>query len=238
MNCGDDQNGGMSFTNPDVDLTALPRFDEARLHALHPRYPRLVLALVALTGVPAFLVVAVVVSLLDRILGFAIVLGVLALFAAVAWFAHRAASVIRYAVRRHDVIVRSGVFWRKEAVQPIKRIQHVEEVQGPLDKLFGLSTLKLFSAGTGHVTFQIPGLDVATAAALSRFILSFHEPAAGAHAPAAATHAASGTAAGAAAPAPPADAGPSKPAANAAPPSGAADAVREGARPRGERSEP
>lgn len=242
MICADDQNGGMAFTNPDVDLTALPRFDEARLHALHPRYPRLVLGLVALIEVPAFLAVAGVVSLLDRgrvPAPFAIVLGVLAVFAAVAWFKHRAASVIRYAVRQHDVIVRSGVFWKKVAVQPIKRIQHVEEMQGPLDKFFGLSTLKLFSAGTGHVTLQIPGLDVATAAALSRFILSFHEPGADAPAPAAGAHAAgSGTAVGAAAPSSPADSGPSRPADNGAPPGAAADAVRESARPRAERSEP
>jgi membrane protein YdbS with pleckstrin-like domain len=232
----------MSFTNPDVDLAALPRFDEARLHALHPRYPRLVLGLVGLIEVPAFLVLAVVVSLLDRIVvpaRFAIALGVLALFATVAWFAHRTASAIRYAVRRHDVIVRSGVFWQKVAVQPIKRIQHVQEMQGPLEKFFGLSTLKLFSAGTGHVTLQIPGLDVATAAALSRFILGFHEPGADAPVPAAAAHAGgSGTAVGAATPSSPADGGPPKPAADGAPPSAAADAVGEGPRPGAERSEP
>lgn len=169
----------MSFTNPDVDLATLPRFDEARLHALDPRYARLVLVVAALIEVPAVIVIAVVVARLDRIPipgRLAIVLGVVLLLAALAWFAHQAASVIRYGVRRHDVIVRSGVFWKTEAVQPIKRIQHVEQVQGPLDKRVGLSTLKLFSAGTGHVTFQIPGLEVETAAALSRFILSFHEP--------------------------------------------------------------
>lgn len=212
----------MSFTNPDVDIAALPRFDEARLHALHPRYPRLVLALVGLIEVPAFIVIAVVVSLLgrDRVPApFAIVLGVLALFVAVAWFRHKAASVIRYAVRQHDVIVRSGVFWKKDAVQPIKRIQHVEEVQGPLDKFFDLSTLKLFSAGTGDVRLQIPGLDVATAAALRSFILSVHESGADAPAPAAPAHAV-------------------EPAANAAPPSAVADAAGESAAPLSERSEP
>ena len=193
MICDDDQNDGMAFTNPDVDLTALPRFDEARLHALHPRYPRLVLGLAALIEVPAVLVVAVIVSLVDRIrapAGLAIVLGALAACVAIAWFRHRTASLIRYGVRRHDVIVRSGIFWRKEAVLPLKRIQHVEEVQGPLDKLFALSTLRLFSAGTGHVTLLIPGLDMPTAAALSRFILSLHEPGADAPEPTAAAHAA------------------------------------------------
>jgi membrane protein YdbS with pleckstrin-like domain len=231
----DDKKGSMSFTNPDVDLAVLPRFDEARLHALDPRYARLVLGLAALVEVPAVVVVAVVVSLLDRIPvpgRVAIVLGVFALLAAVAWFAHEAASVIRYAARRHDVIVRSGVFWTKEAVQPIKRIQHVEQVQGPLDKRFGLSTLKLFSAGTGYATFQIPGLDVETAAALSRFILSFHEPAAmGGTSPGVAAHAAVSATADRAD-------GPAPAVAAAAQPSASADAGGEGAPPPAERPEP
>lgn len=87
------------------------------------------------------------------------------------WFAWKSASVIRYAVREQDVIVQTGIFWRKETIQPIARIQHVEQTQGPLDKRFGLYTLKLFSAGTGHVSFQIPGLSARTAARLKRYLL-------------------------------------------------------------------
>ncbi len=87
------------------------------------------------------------------------------------WFVWKSASVIRYAIRDQDVIVQTGIFWRKETIQPIVRIQHVEQTQGPLEKRFGLYTLKLFSAGTGHVTFQIPGLAARTAARIKRFLL-------------------------------------------------------------------
>ena len=103
--------------------------------------------------------------------GLPYVLGACVLVACLLWVAWKSASVIRYAVRDHDVIVRNGIFWRKETLQPIVRIQHVEQFQGPLDKRFGLYTLKLFSAGTGHVTFQIPGLDARTAARLKRYLL-------------------------------------------------------------------
>jgi hypothetical protein len=83
--------------------------------------------------------------------------------------------VIRYAIREHDVIVHAGVFWKKETVQPIRRIQHVEQHQGPIDKRYGLYELKLFSAGTGQFTFRIPGLDATAAARIKQFILEVQQ---------------------------------------------------------------
>jgi hypothetical protein len=173
----------MSFTNAAVDLESLPRFDEVALHRLDPRYPRLVLAVALIVELPALIGATLIVFLVPPIplpLRIAIEGAVLGVLAFVPWLAFRWVSAIRYAVREHDVIRRSGLFWQTEIVQPIKRIQHVEQTQGPLDKWFGLSTIKLYSAGTGNVTLRIPGLEAATAAAIGRLILSFHEP--GAHA--------------------------------------------------------
>jgi hypothetical protein len=166
----------MSFVNAAVGLDSLPRAEETPLLPLDPRYPRLVLGVALLVEVPVFFAAAVFVllalpvSLPARL---ALVLAAFAVLPGVVWHTHRAASVIRYAVRQHDVIVRTGVFRRKETVQPIKRIQHVELVQGPLEKRLGLSTLRLYSAGTGHVTLRIPGLETDVATRVSAFILGF-----------------------------------------------------------------
>jgi len=168
----------MSFTNLQVDLDTLPRFDAVRFQTLHACYPRIVLGLAVAFEIPALLGAAFVLLAASPPAAIRSSIGAALLLAAVfvAWLAHKSASVMRYAVRRHDVVLRTGVFWRKETVQPIKRIQHVEQVQGPVDKKFGLSKIKLFSAGTGHVTFEIPGLDAEMAAAIKRYILSYHEP--------------------------------------------------------------
>lgn len=169
----------MSFTNVAVDLKSLPRYDEAPLRRLDPRFPRLVLAVASLVALPGAiaavtaLIVAPPIGLPLRLLLAAVVLSVVG-FAV--WLPYRWASTVRYAVRQHDVIRRAGLFWTTETVQPIKRIQHVEREQGPLEKRFGLSTIKLYSAGSGNVTLRIPGLEAETAAALCRYILSFHEP--------------------------------------------------------------
>ena len=168
----------MSFSNGQIDPETLPRFEAVEFERLSPKYAPLVLGISAAFWTLVVLGVVVANILADglRSAVFSLralpyIFGAAILIAFLMWVAWKSASVIRYAVREHDVIVRTGIFWRKETVQPIVRIQHVEQTQGPLEKRFGLYTLKLFSAGTGHVTFQIPGLTARTAARLKRFLL-------------------------------------------------------------------
>ena len=169
----------MSFVNVQVPLESLPKFSVVELQAPDPRYARVTLGVALCFEMPALVVATIglfVGAVPSGALGVPAALliygAIVAGMTLLAWFVHRSASVIRYAVRQHDVIVRSGVFWRKETVQPIKRIQHVEQHQGPVDKRFGLYQLNLFSAGTGHFALRIPGLSAAAAARIKQFILT------------------------------------------------------------------
>jgi membrane protein YdbS with pleckstrin-like domain len=168
----------VSFTNLQLDLDAIPRFEEVRFQRLSPQYAPLVLGVSIAFWAICLLVILLAAVIIDpfgqalfAIEALPFFAGGLVVLSFAIWVSWKSASVIRYAVREADVIVQSGIFWRKETIQPIVRIQHVEQAQGPLDKRFGLYTLKLFSAGTGHVTFQIPGLSARTAARLKRFLL-------------------------------------------------------------------
>lgn len=76
-----------------------------------------------------------------------------------------------YAVRDQDVHYRKGVIWRSETSLPFSRIQHVEVDRGPLERLYGLSTLKFFAAGGGSADLSVPGLNEADAIKLRAFIL-------------------------------------------------------------------
>lgn len=172
----------MSFANLQVPLESLPRFAVVELCGLHPRYARVVLGVALAFEALAFVVVTVLLfAVLVPNAGLPIAIAslihglVAALLIFLGWFSHKSASVIRYAIREHDVIVHSGVFWKKETVQPIRRIQHVEQHQGPIDKRYGLYELKLFSAGTGQFTFRIPGLDATAAARIKQFILEVQQ---------------------------------------------------------------
>lgn len=63
-----------------------------------------------------------------------------------------------YVLRDHDMSFYAGVIFKVITIQPFTRLQHIEITRGPLERLFGLATLKLFSAGGAQHTMAIPGL--------------------------------------------------------------------------------
>jgi len=64
----------------------------------------------------------------------------------------------RYAVRDHDLLVRSGVLWRRWSCVPLGRIQHVDTQQGPMERMLGLSRLAVYTAAGMSADGVIPGL--------------------------------------------------------------------------------
>lgn len=54
--------------------------------------------------------------------------------------------------------VQHGIIIRKEKVIPIDRMQHLDVDHGPIERLFGLARLSVFTAGGRTATFQLPGL--------------------------------------------------------------------------------
>ena len=64
----------------------------------------------------------------------------------------------RYAVREHDLLVQSGVLFRRWSAVPHSRIQHVDTRQGPLERGLGLSRLLVYTAAGMSADSNIPGL--------------------------------------------------------------------------------
>lgn len=71
-----------------------------------------------------------------------------------------------YALRERDVIFKRGFILEKTTVIPFNRIQHVSTQRGVLDKMLGISTLEVFTAGGSGSDISIPGLTPALAASL------------------------------------------------------------------------
>ncbi|QPG06229.1 PH domain-containing protein [Salinimonas marina] len=93
------------------------------------------------------------------------------------WFVYHffADLRVRYALREQDLVLHKGLIFKSISCQPILRIQHIELKRGPLERLAGLASLQVFSAGGAGHTFEIPGLPVARAQQLRQFILSHKE---------------------------------------------------------------
>jgi uncharacterized protein len=90
---------------------------------------------------------------------------VLALGALIAWFLRRRFGAWRYQERNEDLIVARGVMVQRLSVVPYGRMQFVEVTAGPVERIFGLSTVKLHTAAAASDA-RIPGLERAEAARL------------------------------------------------------------------------
>ncbi len=77
----------------------------------------------------------------------------------------------KYALRERDIIYTKGLLWWERTSIPFNRIQHAELKQGPMDRLFKLHSLKIFTAGGQSSDLVIPGLPEGTATRLKEFIL-------------------------------------------------------------------
>lgn len=73
------------------------------------------------------------------------------------WALARVWSAWRYAEREDDLLVGRGVLRRTLTVVPYGRMQLVEVVSGPLERRFGIATLKLHTAAAA-TDARIPGL--------------------------------------------------------------------------------
>lgn len=165
----------MAFTNPQIEIAALPRADELRLHRLPPEHRRevftqslITLGVVLLpTMIPLFIKPDLGLPLL-RFLPAVLVVVFGALFTALALVRYRHKG---YALRAHDIAFRTGLFWRKTTLLPFDRVQHAEVTQGPLQRRFGVATLKFYTAGGSSVDLKIEGLLEADAERLREAVL-------------------------------------------------------------------
>lgn len=77
-----------------------------------------------------------------------------------------------YAVREKDIIYNTGLFWRTSIAIPFNRVQHCEVSIGPIDRIFGLSELKIFTAGGSSSDLKIEGLKPETSSRLKDYIVN------------------------------------------------------------------
>ena len=70
------------------------------------------------------------------------------------------------ALDERGIAIRRGVWFRSETFVPRSRVQHTDINRGPLERLIGLATLKLYTAGTRLASVQVEGLNDARATAL------------------------------------------------------------------------
>ena len=56
-----------------------------------------------------------------------------------------------YQIKRDGIYINRGIWFKTSRVIPYERIQHISVTRGPLQILFGISDINLFTAGTGSM---------------------------------------------------------------------------------------
>lgn len=79
---------------------------------------------------------------------------------------------LRYMIDATGIAIQRGVLWRSHIALPRVRIQHTDVSQGPLQRRYGIGTLRLYTAGSRHTMIELPGLAHADAIALRDALLA------------------------------------------------------------------
>ena len=128
------------------------------MRSLHPRIRIIWLLQAALSS--AFL--AVIVAVVDRFfLGIGTWLWAgtfLGLFALTGIHSLLRYRVWRYEIRDDELYLERGVLTRVKTVVPFVRIQHVDARRSPLERLTGLASTVVYTAGSRGADVTVPGL--------------------------------------------------------------------------------
>ncbi|MCP3979415.1 MAG: PH domain-containing protein [bacterium] len=168
----------MSFQNLQVDVDELPQAGQIEFQPLAQAYPRQMLIqhllvfgpIVLASLIPAVLLVAVFRTPASYVVGPLLPVIPLLLAALLIPLAVRRARTAGVALREHDIAFRRGVFFRKVVILPFNRLQHAGVSSGPLQRRFGLASLKLYTAGASGIDLQIDGLTAERAATLREHV--------------------------------------------------------------------
>jgi membrane protein YdbS with pleckstrin-like domain len=71
-----------------------------------------------------------------------------------------------YRMDEEELRLQHGIYTQVETLVPLKRVQHLDISQGPLERSFGVCRLILHTAGTAHSQVALPGLSRETAEAM------------------------------------------------------------------------
>lgn len=68
-------------------------------------------------------------------------------------------NAMGFAISEDRLRVARGIWFRSDTVVPFGRVQHLDVQRGPLERMFGLSTLVLHTAGNHNASVSLPGLE-------------------------------------------------------------------------------
>lgn len=144
-----------AFTSPDAWTPVSPRLITARRVSVSLVYVIVIAVIVAL-----FLIQRV-----PRPVAIGVAVAAVVTYVWLWWLVGRRVRSFGYCERGDDLLVTSGIMFRRLVIVPYGRMQLVDVKAGPIDRFFGLTTVQLHTAAA-TTDAKIPGLVPDIAAAL------------------------------------------------------------------------
>ena len=165
----------MEFTNDGLDISTIPRAQEAVFTSVDRRYYNVMLWHKAILWMFILTAAAIAIIFIERLqspLWVAVITATLALAILINLRLSYLAFLNKaFAVREHDVIYREGWLVKSLHVIPFNRIQHCSIDSGMIERWFGLTTIKIYTAGGNDSDIVIPGLTSEQSSALRELII-------------------------------------------------------------------
>ena len=175
----------MLFKNEQIDISQIPSLKALEFQPLERNYLKVRLInhiiLFLFFAIAACLFVLIILKKNDDVDLLTLILIVTAiwgtLFISSIVYMSFAFKFKAFAIREHDIVYRSGWWWRKITTVPFNRIQHCELSQGPVEKYFSLAKLNVYTAGGQSSDLKLPGLLFEKANNLKEFLVNkTHKP--------------------------------------------------------------
>ena len=164
------------FENIQIDISELPDVGALDLHPLENNYKNVRIIGWAIFALIVTAIITTVLLAMDKpearfwfsITGLPVLVILVILSFVSSYFGF---FQMAYAVRTRDILFKKGLIFRKTTIIPFNRIQHCEVNHGPIDRLFKLASLKVFTAGGQTSDLEIPGLTERRAQMIKDYII-------------------------------------------------------------------
>lgn len=158
------------WQNQNLKVEGLPEVESGDFHHHPLRYRTFRITRAALIFAAPVIVVIILILLnsVEEYMYLAIVLAVFIILGFISIF--KGYPRRSYALRERDITYKKGWLFFSTTTIPFNRIQHSEVAQGPLERSYKLSTLKIYTAGGSSSDLSVPGLEAEEAQKLRDFI--------------------------------------------------------------------
>jgi membrane protein YdbS with pleckstrin-like domain len=152
----------MQFSNVELDISSLPKAEEAKLIPIDERYYTVVSYYQVFYWFIIF-IVTLIVAIMNKEFHSWMMAGItFTAFTVICFLSFRLSYLNfknkAFAVRAHDIIYQTGWLTKSLHVCPFNRIQHCSVDAGVFERDLGISKLKIYSAGGNDSDIVIPGL--------------------------------------------------------------------------------